>query len=113
MHICLSVDSVLNLDHKSRIKLCPKNFRPKWRFIEVTPDPLQQNGKDSRDVAFGQGASGRIDHELAHQVLACHNNYMCCYRVARFLLVQTYQKEKNIPNNHKIYQTAIYYSKWS
>jgi hypothetical protein len=32
-------------------------------------------------------------------------------RVARFLLVQTYQIGKNIPNNHKLYQTAINYTK--
>jgi hypothetical protein len=42
-------------------------------------------------------------------------------RVARFLLVQTYQNGKNIPNDHKLYQTTINYlyqmvinySKWS
>jgi hypothetical protein len=33
-------------------------------------------------------------------------------RVARFFLVQTYQNEKNIPNGHELYQTAIYYTKW-
>jgi hypothetical protein len=31
-------------------------------------------------------------------------------RVARFSLVQTYQNGKNIPNDHKLYQTAIHYS---
>jgi hypothetical protein len=32
-------------------------------------------------------------------------------RVARFFLVQTYQYGKNIPNDHKLYQTAINYTK--
>jgi hypothetical protein len=34
-------------------------------------------------------------------------------RVARFFLVHTYQKGKSIPNNHRLYHTAIYYTKWS
>jgi hypothetical protein len=34
-------------------------------------------------------------------------------RVARLFLVQTYQNGKSIPNGHKLYQTAIYYTKWS
>jgi hypothetical protein len=33
-------------------------------------------------------------------------------RVARFFSVQTYQSWKNIPNDHKLYQTAINYTKW-
>jgi hypothetical protein len=33
------------------------------------------------------------------------------YIVARLFLVQTYQNGKNIPNNHKLYQMAIYYTK--
>jgi hypothetical protein len=33
-------------------------------------------------------------------------------RVARFFLVQTYLKAENIPNGHKLYQTAINYTKW-
>jgi hypothetical protein len=33
-------------------------------------------------------------------------------RVARFFMVQTYQNGKNIPNDHKLYQTAINYTKW-
>jgi hypothetical protein len=28
-------------------------------------------------------------------------------------LVQTYQNGKSIPNDHTLYQTAIYYTKWS
>jgi hypothetical protein len=32
--------------------------------------------------------------------------------VARFSLVQTYQNGKNIPNNHKLYQTATHYARW-
>jgi hypothetical protein len=35
------------------------------------------------------------------------------FRVARFFLVQTYQNGKSIPNNHKLRQTAINYTKWS
>jgi hypothetical protein len=31
----------------------------------------------------------------------------------RFLWVQTYQNRKNIPHDHKIYQVAMKYSKWS
>jgi TPR repeat protein len=34
------------------------------------------------------------------------------FRAARFFLVQTYQNGKNIPNDHKLYQTAINYTKW-
>jgi hypothetical protein len=30
--------------------------------------------------------------------------------VARFLSVQTYQNGKNIPNDHKLYQTSIKYT---
>jgi hypothetical protein len=33
-------------------------------------------------------------------------------RVARFVLVQTYQNGKNIPNDHKVYQVALKYEKW-
>jgi hypothetical protein len=33
-------------------------------------------------------------------------------RVARFFLVQTYQNVNNIPNEHKLYRTAINYTKW-
>jgi hypothetical protein len=33
-------------------------------------------------------------------------------RVARFLLVQTYQNGKNIPKDPKLYQTTINYTKW-
>jgi signal transduction histidine kinase len=32
-------------------------------------------------------------------------------RVARFFLIQTYQNGKNIPNDHKLYQTTIKYTK--
>jgi hypothetical protein len=32
--------------------------------------------------------------------------------VARFFLVQTYQIGKTIPNDHKLYQTGINYTKW-
>jgi hypothetical protein len=32
--------------------------------------------------------------------------------VARFFLVQTYQNGKNIPNDYKLYQTALHYAKW-
>jgi hypothetical protein len=32
-------------------------------------------------------------------------------RVARFIVVQTYQNGKNIPNHHKINQTTIKYTK--
>jgi hypothetical protein len=32
--------------------------------------------------------------------------------VARFFLFQTYQNGKNIPNDDKLYQTAIHYAKW-
>jgi hypothetical protein len=35
-----------------------------------------------------------------------------CSRVARFFLVQIYQNWKNIPNEHKLYETAINYTKW-
>jgi hypothetical protein len=28
-------------------------------------------------------------------------------------LVQTYQNGKSIPNDHKLYRTAIYYINWS
>jgi hypothetical protein len=35
----------------------------------------------------------------------------CDIRDARFLLVQTYQNGKNIPNYRKLYQTAINYAK--
>jgi hypothetical protein len=28
-------------------------------------------------------------------------------------MVQTYQNGKNVPNDHKLYQTAINYPKWS
>jgi hypothetical protein len=34
-------------------------------------------------------------------------------RVARFFLVQIYQNGKNIPNDHKLYQKAVNYTKWS
>jgi hypothetical protein len=34
-------------------------------------------------------------------------------RVARFFLVQTYPNRKNIPNEHKLFQTAMKYTKWS
>jgi hypothetical protein len=34
------------------------------------------------------------------------------FRVARFFLEQTYQNVKNITNDHKLYQTAINYTKW-
>jgi hypothetical protein len=33
-------------------------------------------------------------------------------RVARFFLVQTYQNQKNIPNDNTLYQSAIIYTKW-
>jgi hypothetical protein len=33
-------------------------------------------------------------------------------RVARFFLVQKYQNGKNVPNDHKLYQTAVNYTKW-
>jgi hypothetical protein len=33
-------------------------------------------------------------------------------RVARFFLVQAYQNGKNIPSDHKLYQTTINYAKW-
>jgi hypothetical protein len=33
-------------------------------------------------------------------------------RVARFFLFQTYQNGKNIPNDHKLYQNAVSYTKW-
>jgi hypothetical protein len=33
-------------------------------------------------------------------------------RVARFFSGPNKQKEKNIPNEHKLYQTAIKYTKW-
>jgi hypothetical protein len=33
-------------------------------------------------------------------------------RVARFFLVQQTKKGENVPNDHKIYQTAIYHTKW-
>jgi hypothetical protein len=33
-------------------------------------------------------------------------------KVARFFLIQTYQNGKNIPNDHKLYQTAINYTNW-
>jgi hypothetical protein len=32
--------------------------------------------------------------------------------VARFVLVQTYQNRKNIPNDQRLYQLAINYTKW-
>jgi hypothetical protein len=32
-------------------------------------------------------------------------------RVARFFLVQTYQKRKNLPNDRKIFQMVINYNK--
>jgi hypothetical protein len=35
-----------------------------------------------------------------------------CTRVARLFLVQKYQKRKNIPNVHKLYQKAVNYIKW-
>jgi hypothetical protein len=31
---------------------------------------------------------------------------------ARFFLVQTYQNGENIPNDQKLYHTAIHYAKW-
>jgi hypothetical protein len=34
------------------------------------------------------------------------------FRVARFFLVQTFQIGKNITNDHKLYQTAINYTKY-
>jgi hypothetical protein len=33
-------------------------------------------------------------------------------RVARFFLFQTYPNVKYIPNDHKLYQKAINYTKW-
>jgi hypothetical protein len=33
-------------------------------------------------------------------------------RVARFFLVLTYQNGKTIPNDNKLYQMAITYTKW-
>jgi hypothetical protein len=33
-------------------------------------------------------------------------------RVARFFLIQIYQIGKNMTNDHKLYQTAINYTKW-
>jgi hypothetical protein len=33
-------------------------------------------------------------------------------RVARFDLVQKYQKGENVPNDHKLYQAATDYNKW-
>jgi hypothetical protein len=33
-------------------------------------------------------------------------------RVAWFFLVQTYQNRKNIPNDHKLDQKAVKYTKW-
>jgi hypothetical protein len=33
-------------------------------------------------------------------------------RVARFFLVQTYQIGENVTDDHKLYQTAINYTKW-
>jgi hypothetical protein len=32
-------------------------------------------------------------------------------RVARFILVQTYQNGENVPNDNKLYQTAIFFTK--
>jgi hypothetical protein len=37
---------------------------------------------------------------------------VACIRVARFVLVQTYQNGKNITHDHKLCQTAINYTKW-
>jgi hypothetical protein len=46
------------------------------------------------------------------QPTAADMNQLVRNRVARFFLVQTYQNGKNIPNDHKLYQMAIKYSKW-
>jgi hypothetical protein len=35
------------------------------------------------------------------------------HRVASFFLVRTYQNGKSIPKDHKLYQTAMNYTKWS
>jgi hypothetical protein len=37
---------------------------------------------------------------------------MAMTRAARFFLVQTNQNLKYIPNDHKVYQTAMNYTKW-
>jgi hypothetical protein len=49
-------------------------------------------------------------HRPVHCVLPIRH---ICYRVARFVLVQTYQNGKNITNDHKLYKDAIYYTKYS
>jgi hypothetical protein len=33
-------------------------------------------------------------------------------RVARFFVVKIYQNGENMPNDHKIYQSAMKYTKW-
>jgi hypothetical protein len=53
---------------------------------------------------FPRAVYGSVFLDTARQLL---------YRVARFFFVHRYQNGKNLPNDLKLYQTAIKYSTWS
>jgi hypothetical protein len=48
---------------------------------------------------------------VGYNVKEPHHTARLVYRVARFFRGTTYQNGENILNNHKIYQTAIKYTK--
>jgi hypothetical protein len=56
---------------------------------------------------FGKKIAENSEHNIDPRFSTTAAGKRC--RVARFFLVQTYQNEKNIPNDHKLYQTAINY----
>jgi hypothetical protein len=49
-------------------------------------------------------------------IFSSAESFICCCwvldRVARLVFVQTYQNGKNLPHDHKLYQTVIDYTKW-
>jgi hypothetical protein len=49
---------------------------------------------------------------LSTMLCAAHIGRYNTIRVARFFFVRTYQNRKNMPNDQKLYQTAINYNKW-
>jgi hypothetical protein len=59
-----------------------------------------QPGADQRLAARISGRDQHARHDLRYLEVAQA-------RVARFLLVQTYQNGKNLPKDHKVYQTVI------
>jgi hypothetical protein len=86
------------------------------------------------DVSLSQGDAGALSRQLKQVSLpivdyatcqdqlriALQNDFILVTsltnvpcRVARFLLVLTYQIGKNVTNDHKLYQTAINYTKWA